>query len=336
MKKLLIILPALLLLIGAIVGYSIYRYVKMPYSGEAKRIYISRDISEEQLNDILTDSLGRDFANHVMKIWRHKDGDVTKASGSYIIKPNETAMGVAARLRSGSQNPVRVVIGGHRTFGELIDQLSSQLDFTSEEFLTVCDSILPARGFDTEAYEAAIIPDTYEFYWNVTPQKALERLLGYRDDFWNDDRLARAKKLGLTPIEIATLASIVEEETAKTDERPTVARLYLNRLARGMKLQADPTVKYAVGDPTLRRVLNKHLETQSPYNTYLVAGLPPGPIRIPEKSTLNAVLNAPENNYLYMCAKEDFSGYHNFARDLATHSANARRYQAALNRLNIK
>ncbi len=336
MKKLFIIIPLLLLVAGGIAGYSVYRYVRMPYDGPTKRIYISRGTSEDRIYSILADSLGGDFAGHVMKIWDYKKGDPAKACGSFVISPGETAMGVASRLRSGSQNPVRVVLAGHRTFDELVGQLSSQLDFTPEEFTAVCDSILPTKGFNTNTYPAAILPDTYEFYWNVSPQKALERLLGYRYDFWNETRRAKAGKLGLTPVEVATLASIVEEETAQTNERPTVARLYLNRLARGMKLQADPTVKYAVGDPTLRRILNKHLQTPSPYNTYLVAGLPPGPIRVPEKSTLDAVLNAPEHNYLYMCAKEDFSGTHNFARDLATHNANARRYQAALNRLNIK
>lgn len=336
MKKLLIIIPLVLLLAGAIAGFTIYKYVTMPYRGETKTIRISRTADFDEMSKILVDSLGSDFAGHVIKIWRYKDGDIAKAAGCYEIKRGETAKGVAARLCTGSQNPVKVVIAAHRTFSDLVSQLASQLDFSAEEFAAACDSILPARGFSPPAFPAAIIPDTYEFYWNVTPEKALSRLLAYREDFWNESRLAKARQLGLTPVDVATLASIVEEETAKTDERPVVARLYLNRLSRGMKLQADPTVKFAVGDPTLRRVLNKHLETPSPYNTYLNYGLPPGPIRIPEKTTLDVVLNAPLHDYLYMCAKEDFSGYHNFSRDLSTHQANARRYQAALNRNNIK
>ncbi|MBD5213773.1 MAG: aminodeoxychorismate lyase [Bacteroidales bacterium] len=242
MKKLLIIIPLLLLVIGGIAGYTLYRYVKMPYPGSEKRIYISRGTDAEQLWDVLTDSLGSTFADHVMRIWSYKDGDPAKAAGSYIIQPGESAMTVASRLRSGRQNPVKVVIGGHRTFKELVAQLAAQLDFTPEEFAAVCDSTLPAKGFKPQTYQAAILPDTYEFYWNVTPEKALSRLLGYRDDFWNEERRAKAQKIGLTPIEVATLASIVEEETAKASERPTVARLYLNRLNRGMKLQADPTV----------------------------------------------------------------------------------------------
>ena len=160
--------------------------------------------------------------------------------------------------------------------------------------------------------------------------------MDYRNRFWDKSRRSKAARLGLTPAEVATIASIVEEETAKTDEKPKVARLYLNRLQKGIKLQADPTVKFASGDFSLRRITGKHLAIESPYNTYKISGLPPGPIRVPASSTLDAVLNAPNHNYIYMCAKEDFSGYHNFASDYATHQANARRYQAELNRRGIR
>jgi len=158
----------------------------------------------------------------------------------------------------------------------------------------------------------------------------------YYEKFWTDERKAQATSQGITPDQAVTLASIVEEETSKADERGKVARLYLNRLQHGMRLQADPTVKFALGDFSIRRLSVAMTQVQSPYNTYRVNGLPPGPIRLPEKATVDAVLTAPQHDYIYMCAKEDFSGYHNFATDYTTHMANARRYQAALNARGIK
>ena len=177
---------------------------------------------------------------------------------------------------------------------------------------------------------------SYEFYWTATADDVVARLLAERNNFWSDERRSEAAALGLTPVKVAIICSIAEEETNKRDERATVGRLYLNRLRAGMKLQADPTVKFALGDFALRRILNKHLQVNSPYNTYKVTGLPPGPIRMPERRTMADFLAEPDNNYLYMCAKEDFSGRHNFARDYATHQANARRYQQALNQRGIK
>lgn len=336
MKKWWIILPLVLLLIGGAAALVVYKYVKMPYEGADVRLYISRGSTETEVTKLLADSLGDGYASHVTRIWKKRGDNIATTSGSYVIRHGETALQVASKLRSGNQTPVRVTIGAPRTFDEVAKRIASQLDFTEEDFIAVCDSILPSRGFTQETYPAAILPDTYEFYWNVTPEKALDRLLRYRNDFWNDERRAKASKLNLSPVQVATLASIVEEETARSDERPTVARLYLNRLNRGMKLQADPTVKFAVGDPTLKRILYKHLETESPYNTYLHEGLPPGPIRVPEKTTLDAVLNAPAHNYIYMCAREDFSGYHYFETTLSRHNANARKYQLALDGKNIR
>jgi UPF0755 protein len=180
------------------------------------------------------------------------------------------------------------------------------------------------------------IPNTYEVYWNTPAEKLIERMKREYDVFWNNDRRRKAENIRLTPIEVSILASIVEEETAAPDEYPIVAGLYLNRLYKGMMLQADPTVKFAVGDFSLRRILNRHLEVDSPYNTYMYAGLPPGPIRIPSPKSIDAVLNHTVHNYLYMCAKEDFSGRHNFAVTLKEHNKNAEKYRAELNRRGIK
>ena len=180
------------------------------------------------------------------------------------------------------------------------------------------------------------IPNTYEVWWNITPEGLTERMKKEYDNFWNEERLAKLARTRLTQKEVSTLASIICEETRMTDEMPTMAGVYINRLRRGMLLQADPTVKFAIGDFTIRRVLNRHLEVDSPYNTYKYAGLPPSPICMPSIKGIDAVLNYKESNYLYFCAKEDFSGYHNFARTLSEHNQNARRYANALNRAGIR
>ena len=181
-----------------------------------------------------------------------------------------------------------------------------------------------------------LLADSYQFFWDVSPENLIQHFDNYYKQFWNDERKAKATALGLTPDEVVILASIVEEETAKRDERGKVGRLYLNRLQKNMRLQADPTVKYAIGDFSIKRITEKMCAFDSPYNTYRVAGLPPGPIRLVEKQTIDAILDSKPHNYIYMCAKSDFSGYHDFAADYDTHIANAKRYQAELNKRNIK
>jgi UPF0755 protein len=195
---------------------------------------------------------------------------------------------------------------------------------------------LAQYGLTPETAVCLFIPNTYEVYWTMNAEQFVARMKKEHTRFWNEERRAKARAQGLTPEEVVTLASIVDEETNKNDEKPMVAGLYLNRLKRGMLLQADPTVKYAHGKFDLRRILLVHLTIDSPYNTYKYAGLPPGPIRIPSMAAIESVLNPAKHNYLYMCAKEDFSGYHNFASTLSQHNANARRYQQALNQRGIK
>ena len=189
--------------------------------------------------------------------------------------------------------------------------------------------------FNRQTIVAMFIPNTYEVYWNVSPERFMARMKREYKAFWNASRQEKAQAAGLSPVEVSVLASIVEEESAAVDEYPVIAGLYLNRLKAGIPLQADPTVKFAVGDFSLRRILDKHLEVDSPYNTYKYAGLPPGPIRIPSIQALDAVLNYTKHRYLYMCAKEDFSGRHNFAVTLAEHNRNAARYRSELNRRKI-
>lgn len=293
--------------------------------------------SPEAVRDSLCRAFGEGYAGGVLRALKLSGGSPERTAGLYAVDAGTPAWRLARRLRYGRQTPVRLTFNNIRTLDQLAERVGARMAFGPEDFLEACDSVLPRHGFRGQAaYPAAFLPDTYEFYWTTDAGTVVERLVGERNRFWTDERRNKAKALGLNPVGVATVASIVEEETAVNDERPTVARLYVNRLARGMKLQADPTVKFAAGDFTLRRITGKHLATASPYNTYIHAGLPPGPIRIPERSTMDAVLNAPEHGYIYMCARPDFSGRHNFAADFATHDRNARAYRQALDKRGIK
>jgi UPF0755 protein len=242
------------------------------------------------------------------------------------------------RLSMGYQTPVKLTIGSVRTLDRMARNASRQLMIDSVEIATLLNdtAFIRKMGYTKETLPALFIPNTYEVYWNMSAEDFMARMQKEHKAYWNEKRMKQAEAIGLTPIEVATLASIVEEETANHAEKPMVAGLYINRLKRGMLLQADPTVKFSMGDFELRRILYRHLEVDSPYNTYKYAGLPPGPIRVPSYQGLESVLNYTKHNYLYMCAKEDFSGTHNFAVTNAQHAANARKYQQALNKRGIR
>ncbi len=259
-------------------------------------------------------------------------------TGHYVVTRADNAFSVYRKLSHGLQQPVRLVVPSVRTVGQLSARLSQQLMLDSATVAEALgDTAVCSRyGFTPQTVMAMFVPNTYEVYWNMSVEKLLSRMLSEYDAFWNEDRCRRAAALGLSQLEVSILASIVDEETAVNDEKPTIAALYVNRLRRSMPLQADPTVKFAVGDFTLRRILHKHLAVESPYNTYLNVGLPPGPIRNPSVSAIDAVLAGERNTYLYMCAKEDFSGRHNFASTLSQHNANAARYRRALDRRGIR
>jgi UPF0755 protein len=241
-------------------------------------------------------------------------------------------------LRNGNQVPVKLTFNNIRLKKDFTERISHQLMLDSPTLLERLNdsSFAASLGFDTATIMTLFIPNTYEMYWNIPVDHFLKRMKTEYNRFWTKERLAKADAISLSPAEVSILASIVEEETAKKEEFLLVAGLYLNRLRKGMLLQADPTVKFAANDVTLRRILYHHLEIDSPYNTYKHPGLPPGPIRLPSISAIDAVLNYTEHSYLYMCAKEDFSGAHNFAVTLKEHNTNARNYQAALNRNNIR
>ena len=323
----------IILVVVAVVAYV---YLSEKYEGDDQWIYIDKDCSDTQLKDSLKSKLGEDFGGKVYQLWSMRDDYIKNNQGAYKIKRGTSAWKISKDILENHQTPVKVIFNNVRTMEQLAQRVSKNMQFNEAEFLAACDSVLSQNGFKKEEVPAVFFPDSYEFYWNAKPALVIERMLKYYNKYWSEENVAKAKLLGLSPIEVSTIASIVEEETNKADERPKVARLYLNRVKKGMKLQADPTVKFAIGDFSLRRINQSHLKIESPYNTYQNAGLPPGPIRIVSKKTLDAVLGAPEHEYIYMCAKEDFSGYHNFAVDYGTHQANARRYQQELNKRNIK
>ena len=241
-------------------------------------------------------------------------------------------------LRSGRQEPINLTFNNIRTKLQLANRIAEQLECNSAELLELLDndSFAIQYGFNSENILCMFIPNTYQFYWNTSAKKFIERMYKEYQTFWDPSRRLICQNMSLSPIEVSILASIVEEENHLSAEQATIAGLYINRLHQDMPLESDPTLKFALGDFNIKRVLNKDKLIDSPYNTYLYKGLPPGPIRIPAPTAIDAVLHYEHHNYLFMCAKEDFSGYHNFAVTLAQHNRNANRYHQALNNLNIK
>lgn len=336
--KTILLISGALIMILVIVSFALVMYLKSSFPGtESVRVYIPGSYTDESVRDSLKTTLGDEFGQKVWHLWKAQKPGKGISGGSYIVEPGQSAISVARRIATGRQTPIKFTFNNIRLISTLSARLGRRLEADSAAFDAALDTVLPGEGFKgREQYPAAFLPDTYEFYWNAAPSEVIATMANVRVRFWTAARREKAQKLGLTPVQVATVASIVEEETAKKDERGKVARLYLNRIHRGMKLQADPTVKFALGDFSLRRIGGAMLKVNSPYNTYAVNGLPPGPIRIPEQSTLDAVLDAPEHDYVFMCAKSDFSGYHDFSTDYESHKANARKYQQELNKRNIR
>lgn len=306
------------------------------YSGKNEvYIEVGEGMTQDNLRDVLKRNFGSSMGSRVYLLWKLQGGKMQSSQGVYCIEPGTSAFMTARIIATGRRTPVKVTFNNVRSIADLSKTVSRRMQFSAEEFRKGVEEVLSEKGFKPEEYPAAFLPDTYEFYPNANPKKVVEKMLDTRSTFWNDERRQKAKKLGLTPIEVTTLASIVEEESYRTSERPTIARLYLNRLAKKMRLQADPTVKFAIGNPNLRRISKEMLKTESPYNTYMIQGLPPGPIRIPDRRTIDAVLDAPQHSYLYMCAKSDFSGYHDFAENYEVHRRNAEKYRAELDKRDI-
>lgn len=259
--------------------------------------------------------------------------------GKYVIEKNASIFTIFRKLKGGRQTPVELTFNKFRTKKELAKYVGSKLECSESDiyrFITNNDSIA-SFGVKQETLMTLIIPNTYEMYWNSSPSDFMRRMTKESNTFWTDSRIDNAKLLGLSKEEVITIASIVEEETNNNDEKPTMASVYINRLKQGMALGADPTIKFAIGDFSIRRVTFGHISSTaaSPYNTYRNKGLPPGPICTPSISSIDAVLKAKKTDYLYFCAKADFSGSHSFASTAEEHFENARKYRKALDSLKI-
>ena len=256
--------------------------------------------------------------------------------GAYKVKMNMSNYEMITMLRSGNQTPIKLTFTYARKIEDLAEKITAKLKMSKDDLLNYLnENINNYSGFKKTDIISIFLPDTYEVYWNISPEKLTNKMYSEYKKFWNEERLSKLDKINLNQKEAIVLASIVASESRMLDEADRIAGLYINRLNRNMRLQADPTLIFAANDFTIRRVLNKHKKIKSPYNTYIHRGLPPGPIRLASKKYIDAVLNYEKHNYIYMCAKEDFSGYHAFATNLSDHNRNAKKFQIALNRRKI-
>lgn len=342
-RRTLFTLGTLAILIAGVVYY----YFFSSFSQEQNTHYIYVDENDNidsvytQLQSVATAKGMTGFRTLV----RHTKYDQNLRTGRYAVKPGESVFTIFRKLKSGNQEPVRLVIPCVRTIDRLAGAISKKMMADSLALYQALTNpaICEQFGYDTTTIACMFIPNTYEVFWNTPLEKFLERMQKESRTFWTKARMEKAKNMHLTPEEVIILASIVDEETSHNAEKPIIAGLYYNRLMlrnaeypNGMPLQADPTIKFALKQFELKRIYANMLRTQSPYNTYINTGLPPGPIRIPSIAGIDAVLNYAKHKYLYMCAKEDLSGTHNFAATYQEHLVNAAKYAKALNERGIK
>ena len=315
-----------------------YLFSGLSKSAQTEYVYIDSDDTQDSVFSKIHPIANAIPMSGFSTLARHSGYADHIRTGRYAIHPGEGALMVFRHLKNGQQTPVSLTIPEVRTIDRLAGALARKLMLDSADVaIHLSDSAYCARwGYDTATVAALFVPNTYDIYWNVGLDRLMERMEKENQKFWNDERRGKAEAMGMTPVEVATMASIIDEETANNAEKPMIAGMYYNRLKAGMPLQADPTIKFALKDFALRRIYHKLLYIDSPYNTYRYEGLPPGPIKIASIAGIDAVLNHVEHDYLYMCAKEDFSGTHNFARTYQEHLQNAARYTKALNERGIK
>ena len=325
----------LLLILGLLTYYA---FSSVSNVETTQYIYIDEDDTQDSVIAKIQPFANLIGTTTLNTLIRHSGYSENIRTGRYAIEPGDGPITIFRRLRSGRQTSLNLTIPESRTMDRLAAILSNKLmldSATIAEALTsqeVCEKL----GYDTCTIAAMFVPNTYDVYWNMSIDELLQRMQKEHDRFWKGDREAKAAEMQMTPIEVCTLASIIDEETSNNAEKPMIAGMYLNRLKEGMPLQADPTIKFALKQFELKRIYNKLLNTESPYNTYRNEGLPPGPIKIASIKGIDAVLNYTSHDYLYMCAKEDFSGTHNFARTYQEHLKNADKYTKALNERGIQ
>ncbi len=331
----------ILIISGGIAGWRLYHAIYQPnvFLGErtTQHIFIPTGSNFQDVKTILYEN-GIIVNNNTFEWLAEKKNYPNHIRpGRYLIHENMGNNELINLLRSGDQDPVMLTFNNIRLKEDLAGTISTQLEADSLSIIALLNDSQYLEKFDMtpQSIKAVFMPNTYEFFWNTSAEQFVERMYREYQSYWTDSRIETAEQLGLTPVDVATMASIVQLETSKPDEYAKIAGVYVNRIRRNMPLQADPTVIFATGDFSIRRVLNRHLETDSPYNTYKYAGLPPGPIAMPKRAVIEGVLNSENHEYLFFCAKDDFSGYHAFSRTYSQHIANARRYQRALTQRNI-
>ena len=337
--KIIISLAAILVIAAGIIFFNYYlKYFGPSVTDKEEYLYIPTGSKAEDVYRIIEQK--EIVRNPDVFKWAAENMDFPLAvkPGKYKLKKGMNNRNFINMLKSGNQEPVQLRFKNHRLKNHFAAYISTQIEADSLSLIRLLDSVdyIGKYGFNRDNVYAMFIPNSYELYWNTSAKEFFEKMNKEYQKFWTAERKAKAEEIGLSPIQVSNLAAIVDAEALHDSEMPTIAGLYMNRYKRGIKLQADPTVIYANQDFSIRRVLNKHLIKNSPYNTYVYAGLPPGPIMMPSINAIDAVLNYQKHKFIYMCAKEDFSGYHNFAVTVAEHQANARRFQQALNERNIK
>lgn len=341
MKKIGLFIGLLLIVFTLFFIQSVYRKVYSPNvfleDKEFTYLYIPSGASYSKVVSIIAEqNILKDIKSFNWLATKKHYPELVKA-GRFKIKNQLNNNELINLLRSGKQDPVKLTFNNVRSLEILAGRVAKQIEADSTELIGLLNNteVQKNYGFTSETFMSMFLPNTYFFFWNTGSERFIERMHQEYIKFWTKERKEKAASINLNPVKVSILASIIDEETNKNEEKKRIAGVYINRLQKGYRLQADPTVKFALGDFSIRRVLNDHLEINSPYNTYKFRGLPPGPIRIPSITSIEAVLNYERHEYMYFCAKEDFSGYHVFARTLTQHNKNARAYRRALDKEKI-